>query len=58
MRHQGCAILLVSTKLDEIISLSDRIIVMEKGRIVGQMNRNEVDIEKIGLLMAGTKVPP
>ncbi len=54
-RHAGTAILLISTKLDEILSLSDRILVMEKGRIVGEMPRQEADIEKIGLLMAGTE---
>ncbi|NPV76100.1 MAG: ABC transporter ATP-binding protein [Anaerolineae bacterium] len=54
-RRQGGAILLVSTKLDEVLSLSDRILVMEKGRIVGEVTREEADIEKIGLLMAGTR---
>ena len=52
-RHEGVAVLLVSTKLDEILSLSDRIIVMEKGRIMGQFPIEKADIEKIGLLMAG-----
>lgn len=54
-RHQGGAILLVSTKLDEVLSLSDRILVLEKGRIVGEVSREEADVEKIGLLMAGTR---
>jgi ABC-type uncharacterized transport system ATPase subunit len=53
MRNRNAAILLVSTKLDEIMDLSDRIIVLEKGRIMGQMTRKEASIEKIGLLMAG-----
>lgn len=54
-RHEGTAILLISTKLDEILSLSDRILVMEGGRIMGETTRDEADIEKIGLLMAGIK---
>lgn len=54
-RHEGVAILLISTKLDEIMSLSDRIIVMEKGCIRGEMSREEANIEKIGLLMAGAE---
>lgn len=54
-RHEGMAILLISTKLDEILSLSDRILVIEDGRIMGEMTRQEADIEKIGLLMAGTE---
>lgn len=54
-RHEGMAILLISTKLDEILSLSDRIIVMERGRFMGEMTRAEADIERIGLLMAGSE---
>lgn len=54
-RHEGEAILVISTKLDEIFSLSDRIVVMEKGRIMGQFPIEEANIEKIGLLMAGTQ---
>jgi len=49
----GCAILLVSVELDEIMALSDRIAVMNAGRIVGQMPRAEADTGRIGLMMAG-----
>ncbi len=52
-RHQGMAILLVSTKLDEVISLSDRILVMVRGKITGEVDRKNVDIREIGLMMAG-----
>lgn len=55
MRNRHGAVLLVSTKLDEIMDLSDRILVMEKGRIMGEMTREEANIEKIGLLMAGAE---
>jgi len=54
-RREGMAILLISTRLDEIMSLSDRILVMERGRIMGEMPRAEATIEKIGLLMAGSE---
>jgi len=54
-RNNGGAILLISNKLDEIMDLSDRILVMEKGHILGQMARAEATIQKIGLLMAGTE---
>lgn len=54
-RHDGMAILLISTKLDEILSLSDRILVIERGRIMGEMAREEADIERIGLMMAGSQ---
>ncbi len=53
LRAAGMAILLVSTKLDEILSLCDRILVMERGKIMGEVPRAEADIEQIGLLMAG-----
>lgn len=49
----GCAILLVSVELDEILALSDRIAVMNAGRIVGTCPRDEADVTRIGLMMAG-----
>ena len=53
LRNRGCAILLVSVELDEIMSLSDRILVMNNGQIVGELARNEADEQKLGLMMAG-----
>ncbi len=53
MRDAGAAVLLVSVELDEILSLSDRIIVMCEGRIVGEVAREGVDIAAIGLMMTG-----
>jgi len=47
------AILLVSEDLDEIRQLSDRIAVMYGGRFIGVMDSDEVDLEKIGLMMGG-----
>jgi simple sugar transport system ATP-binding protein len=52
-RDQGCAVLLVSTELDEIISLSDRIAVMYRGRILATLPAPEATRESIGQLMAG-----
>ncbi len=49
----GVAVLLVSSELEEILHLSDRIVVMFAGRIVGEMRRDDADFERIGLLMAG-----
>ncbi|MBM3568509.1 MAG: ABC transporter ATP-binding protein [Alphaproteobacteria bacterium] len=54
-RDAGCAVLLVSVELEEILSLSDRILVMCGGRIAGQLDRAEADERKIGLLMAGAQ---
>ena len=53
MRNKGAAILVASVELEEVLSLSDRIIVMFDGKIVGEkINKNVTDRE-LGLLMAG-----
>jgi len=52
-RSKGTAILLISEDLDEILALSDRIIVMYEGRIVGEVPREQVDIQQLGAMMAG-----
>ncbi len=54
-RAAGAAILLISEDLDEVLALSDRLAVMYEGQIVGEMKPEGADIEKIGLLMAGTR---
>ena len=50
----GTAVLLVSTDLDEILAISDRIGVIYRGRIIGEMARHEYDPERLGLLMGGS----
>lgn len=52
-RDNGTAIMLISEDLDEIRALSDRILVMYEGQIVGEVENKNVDIEQIGLLMTG-----
>jgi general nucleoside transport system ATP-binding protein len=52
-RDEGCAVLLVSAELDEIMAVSDRIAVMYEGRIVGTVDADKVTREELGLLMAG-----
>jgi ABC-type uncharacterized transport system ATPase subunit len=52
-RRNGKAVLLVSADLDEILSLSDRIGVMFKGRIIRELDRAEATRERIGLYMTG-----
>jgi simple sugar transport system ATP-binding protein len=52
MRDNGCAVLLVSVELDEIMALSDRILVMFEGRIVGEVNGKDADKTRLGLMMA------
>ncbi|PPR78261.1 MAG: Galactose/methyl galactoside import ATP-binding protein MglA [Alphaproteobacteria bacterium MarineAlpha2_Bin1] len=53
LRNKGKAILLVSVELDEVLSLSDKILVMFDGKIVGKINQKDADEKTLGLLMAG-----
>ena len=53
-RARGAAILLISGDLDELLSLSDRILVMFDGQNMGALPLEETDLEKIGLMMGGT----
>jgi len=55
LRDKGKAVLLVSTDLDEILQLSDRIAVMYEGKIVAIGKAEEFSIERLGLLMGGVK---
>lgn len=52
-RDAGMAILLISTELEEIFNLSDRIAVMYEGEIIGILDASEADIQTVGLMMAG-----
>lgn len=54
-RDAGKAVLLVSLELDEVMNVSDRIIVMYEGEIVADVNPKEVTVEELGLYMAGAK---
>ncbi len=54
-RDAGAAILLVSLELDEVMNLSDRILVMYEGEIVADLNPKEVTVQELGLYMSGSK---
>ena len=54
-RDAGKAVLLVSLELDEVMSLSDRILVMYEGEIVGELDPKKTTVEELGLYMAGAK---
>jgi len=51
LRDGGCAVLLVSAELEEVTSLSDRLLIIHKGRIVGEVDPKVATVEDIGLLM-------
>lgn len=55
LKYKGVAILLVSAELEEIMSLSDRILVMYEGKIVGQFTPDQTTEQELGLYMAGAK---
>ncbi len=54
-RDEGCAVLLVSSELDEIMALSDRIAVMYRGKIIDILDAKQATKETVGLLMAGIR---
>ncbi len=54
-RDEGAAVLLVSAELDEIMALSDRIVVLYKGEVIDTLPAREATREQLGLLMAGIK---
>ncbi len=54
-RDAGKAVLLVSLELDEVMNLSDRILVMYEGEIVGELDPKQTSVQELGLYMAGAK---
>ena len=52
-RDRGAAVLYVSTDLDELLALADRIVVLAHGRITGELSAGRATAEQLGLLMGG-----
>jgi ABC-type uncharacterized transport system ATPase subunit len=55
LRDRGVAVLVVSTELDEVMALADRVLVMYRGHIVADLPRASTDHNEVGLFMAGAK---
>ncbi|MBP3816444.1 MAG: ABC transporter ATP-binding protein [Firmicutes bacterium] len=55
VRDSGKAVLLISLELEEVMNVSDRILVMYEGEIVGELDPKETTVEELGLYMAGAK---
>jgi ABC-type uncharacterized transport system ATPase subunit len=55
-RDRGTAILLISEELDELMSLSDRIVGIYEGQIMGEVKAEEATLAELGLMMAGTSL--
>jgi len=51
--QKGVGVLLISSDLEELLALSHRMLIMYRGRVVGELARGEFDVSRIGLLMAG-----
>jgi simple sugar transport system ATP-binding protein len=54
-RAAGTAVLLISEDLEELMTMSDRIAVMHGGEFMGIVEPSEIDIEHLGLMMAGER---
>ena len=54
-RDAGAAVLLISLELEEVMSLSDRILVMYEGEITGELDPKTTTVQELGLYMAGAK---
>lgn len=55
LQEEGKSVLLISSELSEIMSLSDRILVMYKGEIIGKLDAKTASVEEVGYLMMGIK---
>jgi simple sugar transport system ATP-binding protein len=55
-KERGCAILMISTELEEVLQLADRIAVMVDGRFLAVLDRREATYERLGLLLGGEAV--
>jgi simple sugar transport system ATP-binding protein len=53
LRDRGAAVVYISTELDEVLAVADRVGVMYRGRLVGVVPRADVDLTRLGLMMAG-----
>jgi len=56
LADQGTAVLLISTDIDELLALADRLLVLHRGEIVGFLPISQADPESLGLLMAGRRL--
>ncbi len=54
-REEGTAILVISEDLDEVFGLSDRIVVMYEGALIGEADPTTATREEVGLMMAGVR---
>jgi len=58
LRDAGCAVLLVSSDLDEVMALADRLLVFFRGSVAGELDPARATAEEVGWLMIGGAAPP
>ncbi len=58
LRDAGCAVLLVSSDLDEVMTLADRLLVLHRGKVAGELDPASATPEELGLLMTGGSLAP
>ena len=56
LSEQGISIIMVSSEMDELLGMSDRVLVVREGQIVGELDRSEFNQEKILILASGAEV--
>jgi simple sugar transport system ATP-binding protein len=56
LRDEGCGVLLVSLDLSEVLAVSDRVVVMRNGTVVGAVSATDVDMAMLGAWMTGSRV--
>lgn len=56
MRYEGCSIIIITHKLNEVMSISDRVTVLHKGKLIGTVNTKESSEEELASMMIGEKV--
>jgi ABC-type uncharacterized transport system ATPase subunit len=53
LRDAGCAVLLVSSELEELMTLADRLLILHRGRVAGELDPARATVEEVGLMMTG-----
>jgi simple sugar transport system ATP-binding protein len=53
LRDVGCAVLLVSSELEELMTLADRLLVLHRGKVAGELDPARATVEEVGLMMTG-----
>jgi len=53
LRDAGCAVLLVSSELEELMTLADRLLVLHRGKLAGELDPTRATVEEVGLMMTG-----